>query len=82
MTPNTHHTNPHNTTKKRTQPPPHTTTKKRTQPRHNNAIRPAKHPKKKLSSHPYHLFIAHYDACDLTVEASSTDRRTENMTRP
>jgi len=82
MTPNTHPTNPHNTTKKRTQPPPHTTTKKRTQPRHNNAIRPAKHPKKKLSSHPYHLFIAHYDACDLTVEASSTDRRTENMTRP
>ena len=39
-------------------------------------------PQKKLSSHPYHLFIAHFGACSLTVEASSTDLRTENMTRP
>ena len=39
-------------------------------------------PQKKLSSHPYHLFIAHFGACNLTVEASSTDLHTENMTRP
>ena len=81
MTPNTHPTNPHNTTKNHPTTPTHHNKKADpTTPQQRNQARQT--PQKKLSSHPYHLFIAHFGACNLTVEASSTDRRTENMTRP